>query len=66
MGTVESKIGCVVLKGFGGVTVDEMCGGVKSLDPKERRKAGLKEQRAHDVIKGTKHVIKGGVGTGHP
>ena len=60
-----------MLKSFGGMTVDKVCGGVKGLDLVGRGKAGLEEQGAGDVVQGTKHalgltVLWGGVRAGHP
>ena len=38
-------------EGFGGEPVDEVCGGVKCLNPVDRRETRLKQERAQNVIK---------------
>lgn len=71
VGTIKREERRVVRQGFSGVAVDEMCGGVESLDPEGSRKASLKQQRLHNIVEGTKNalgftVLGGGVRARHP
>jgi hypothetical protein len=57
-------------EGFGGEPVDEVCGGVKCLNPVDRRKALLKQERTQNVINSTNRafglgILLGCVGTRH-
>ena len=70
MGTKEGKERCVMLKGFGGMPVYEVSGGVEGINPIGSGKAGLKKQGAYYVVNGTKHalglaVLRGGIGARH-
>ena len=40
----------MVLKSFGGMTVNEVCGSVKGLDPLGSGKGSLEKQGAGDVV----------------
>jgi hypothetical protein len=53
LGGMKVEVGSGEGKGFGGEPVDEVCGGVKCLDPVDRRKARLKQERTQNVINGT-------------
>jgi hypothetical protein len=60
-----------VVEGAGRVEVEKVCGGVKCLNPIGRRKVGLQEQGANDVVDRAQDmfgttILLGGVGTRHP
>ena len=44
---------CMLLKGFGGVKVEEKGGSVKSFNPIDRRHACLEKKGTHHVVSGT-------------
>lgn len=47
----------MVAGGFGGVPVDEVCGGVQGFYPKGAREVCLKQKGAHYVIQRTKDTL---------
>lgn len=57
MTTIESEIWGMEVEGFGRVAIDEIGGGVESLNPKRGRKTRLKKKRTHHVIHGAKHAF---------
>lgn len=56
-GAIESKEWCKAAEGRGWVTILEIGGSVKGVSPIDRGKAALKEQRAHNIIDGTKGAL---------
>lgn len=61
----------VAIECFGGVSVDEVCGGVKRFNPEGSGELGLKQHGANNVIEGTKDafgftILRRGVGARHP
>ena len=50
MSTIEGEVWRVMVEGFGGVSVDEVSGGVQGLIPKGAREVCLKEEGTHNVI----------------
>lgn len=44
-------------KGFGGVPIYEVCGGMKSFDPKGSGETSLKKKGADNVVKRTKNTF---------
>ena len=51
LGRMQVVVGSGGGEGFGGEPVDEVCGGVKCLNPVDRRETRLKQERAQNVIK---------------
>ena len=44
LGAVKGEEGSATINGFGGVTIKEVCGGVKGVSPISWRKAGPKQK----------------------
>jgi hypothetical protein len=70
VGAEESKVRSGVSNRLGGQTIEEVGGSGESLSPVVSRKGGLKEQRAHDIIRYANHalsptVLRGRVGARH-
>ena len=57
LGAIKGEEGSTTINGFGGVTIKEVCGGVKGVSPINQRETGLKQKRAHDVIDGAKGAL---------
>jgi hypothetical protein len=51
VGSIKGKVGGVVIKSFGGMSVDETRGSVESFNPEGSGEVGLKEHIANNVLR---------------
>ena len=55
--TKERKKRCGKIESFGGLAIEKVGSGVKSLNPVRGREAGLKHKRPNNVISGTNNTF---------
>lgn len=47
---MEEEVGCDILNGAGGASVEKIGGGVECFDPKWRGEVGLEEECPNDIV----------------